>query len=783
MGNSGSTIASNTVSNVVNSLTSIVNNTAMVCVNEFKSLQAIVLEINAPAGTNVLIDQNIVAQVGTECVTNASTVAEASTNVYQEISQIAEAIMKGGRGSAEAHNITQMVTNLATTIINTYTSECSNSFVNQQAIVAKINLYGKEESVVLFPTEEQLGADPFPGDQLDADKSVISINQSADLEFVGECLLKSTSVLTASTTLEQIIEQYAKAEQSSVMGQIAFLLIAIALVLFVIFHFGRRFLSSGSIFGLIFVILWVVISILILYAGFEFIEYLFGLAPEREQDITPYDLGKWKETLDGEGFECNSINGLSITRVGGFTSCVNSERLMKPEEGEDNIYYPGYERSTKDNPVGTYSLNCPNDTYDFHNLGSDSLYFNLNKQFLYPERYGANLYGSPSDPTGRKYFEDMDRDGVQTFLDDLTSPGIGLCCEFDGGNYSLSNNTMDYVNPFRCVNTETFYQTVWQKTPENKARLNQPTVDNTTGGYAGKDPYIYDPGAEFKLEFDWSEVGNFLSNTENSPDYNAFIDPETGKILEDGNYIIGSAVKNYMRSVLKNGFDGEANGIYSDSIYNKLWYGRDGVFRHPDLPAAPIRPISPYFINLTKKAPVENLRSYSCWNGNEEVTITGDYPDPKGNGQMYDIHTTTRELLLDSDNVNGTRQCVYNGNKGPNGFACIEFENNGELHPSMCCAKSEPTRSNTECIYNVPTGDPYTCDAGTLTSICDYCLNFNEKWDGTDQRKAQAAQLCYRYLLPTPSQQADCYWTDGGVMSKDCNLDIPQNPVEVERTR
>jgi hypothetical protein len=790
MGSAGSTIATNVVTNIVNSLTSIVNNSAMQCVNEFQALQLILLKIdNVPPGTNVFIDQEIVAQVGAECMSNISTIAEASTDIYQEISQIAEAIMKGGRGTAEAYNITAMVTNLATTVVNTYTVDCANQFTSKQAIVAEITYMGQPTDTTPFPEVDP----PFPGDELVSGNSTISVNQSADLVFVGECILNSTNVLTAASSLTQIIEQYAKAEQSSVIGQVAWLIIAIGFVLFVILFFGRKFFASqaslGFFMGLAFVVLLFTISVFVWYFGFWAIDLFMGQVEAKYAPTTPYDVGKWKENLeDGDGFDCSLAEGYDVTRVGGFSSCVSRKGLMEPGP-KGGIFYPGASHAPEGTPVGTYSINCMNDTFDFNNQAVTAEYFKRNPKFITPVYFDGTDWGIPENGN----FETIQ--DVQNFLNDSESPGLGLCCAFNEDE----QYTTDYKNPYRCIETKINYQTAWQKAPHNADVFTQPTVDPETGGYVFTDgnPYEYKKKGDqdIALIFEWNE---FQYPSNKPPQYYADL---INKEDPSKNDEISDLVKNYMRLVVKRAISYKVNnseivnGTLSDSIYNKVWYGRDGELRlrntdgSSDKSSYPAAPLRSNAINIvrSKRNPPENLRSWTCWNGTESVIINQGYA---GQTSMPQFTSNTDDMKLRGDNTSGTRQCVYDQNwdaENP-GFKCIEYEYRGYYYPSMCCKRTQPTTTSNECTFTQPIGDPYTCEEGTLTSFCDYCLNYNPNWTGDKKQdtysqtlKANANTYCYRYLNPTPLQRNGCWWEKNGHTTDGCFVEGPDAYTTIER--
>jgi len=757
MGNAGSTIASNTIQNITNSMTSIVNNTAMQCTNEFASTQnATIVVFNTD---NVEIKQNLTAQVGTECVSNVNTISDASTMMYQEIGQIAEAIMQGGKGVASASNVTQLVTNLATTIVNTFTAECANTFTANQSLKV-LSVTSNNNNYINLPEKPEDGIST-PGDILTEGNSMY-VEQNQDINFIGTCLMNNTNVLSAATDLQTIIEQYAKAEQTSILGLIALLVIATAILFFVIFYFGSKLTKTNMI-----MILGLIFGIILIFGGFVFFigwimtDY-FGEPETEYRKVSPYDQGKWQDVNEenGPGFSCD--RSTLITRIGGFTSCVAVDGLMKPE---GDIKYPEPYSKDSTDLVGTYSMSCANDSWDFGGLGLEPGYYSANPNFLYAPN-GSNDWNNANNKYSKESLDKLIEDGKlkdwlvnykeleQGFLNVNSVAKPGLCCEYsEDSKYSVDIN-----NPYQCVSIDQFYSTAWQKESYNKNKVSEPTLDRQTGGYIEPDAYygpVYDNGVEINLS--WSDLGSNLDNE----NYNACI--VDGELTQDENCIalFETTIKNYMRTVIvrqDNTSEGNQNGIYNESIYNAYWYGRDGVLRTEKEPSS-LKVENPKY---SFKTPTENLRSYSCWDNNlisiNKAVVNGE--------TIESVKFYTSDINLDGINIKGTRQCVQKSeeyNDPSLGFNCIEYKVNGGYKPSMCCRKEVPTiGSNTKCIYNEPLGDPYTCKPGALTSFCDYCLNYNESFFGANEPAYQdkisnAAKLCYRYAYPTAQQMNKNY--------------------------
>ena len=97
--------------------------------------------------------------------------------------------------------------------------------------------------------------------------------------------------------------------------------------------------------------------------------------------------------------------------------------MMPEPQGE--IFYPGATQAREGMPIGTYSINCMNDTFDFNNQAVTAEYFVRNPSFMDPVYFNGSDWGFPENGE----FETIQ--DAQNFLRDSSSPGLGLCCAFD----------------------------------------------------------------------------------------------------------------------------------------------------------------------------------------------------------------------------------------------------------------------------------------------------------------------------------------------------------------
>jgi len=215
----GNSYATNVVNDQVNVLFDVMISTMLDCGTTINAGQ----NISADGCSNVSysgITQEQIINVNVSCIQTNVASQDFDTKLQQAIKQMSDAVNQAvdfNPGSTEASNTTNLVTTLATTVKETFVTNCVGNLVAQQSISCK------NSSNVSFN----------------------AIMQSQAISLARTCTMSSQSVLKAKTDLIQQVSQSATATVKSILsGFLGLIIVVLIIVAAVIFLFTQ---TTGSL--------------------------------------------------------------------------------------------------------------------------------------------------------------------------------------------------------------------------------------------------------------------------------------------------------------------------------------------------------------------------------------------------------------------------------------------------------------------------------------------------------------------------------------------------------
>lgn len=233
----GKSASKNIVDDATSIFTNVINNSVLDCTQVIEGNQ--VVTITAKNGSTVNYEGGPVQYIDFDgtCFQQASSNNNVSTQVTNEIQQIAESIIGSlGIGETKAKNTTDIVSDLGTSIINTYETECSSVLTGAQSVNIKAT-----------------------------DGSTINaiINQEQVIDSLTQCISQDSAVTQSQTDLQNNIEQEATAKIEGLLGPLLFITLIIAIVVGFVIYAGFSGLMKPQTLLILALIIGVIVAIYI----------------------------------------------------------------------------------------------------------------------------------------------------------------------------------------------------------------------------------------------------------------------------------------------------------------------------------------------------------------------------------------------------------------------------------------------------------------------------------------------------------------------------------------
>ena len=270
--------ATNTVRNINQVFTSVINEQIMDCTSEVTNIQtATVTNILGTGDVTIRINQELTNELHTSCAFSAQAENNISTDISNQVSQIAETISTGFGPTIPAENISELINQVGTQIRNEFMQVCRNKLVNSQSILVE---------------------------DISGGNILIELDQKSNSKVVTNCIGDSSQVSDVTAILENIFDQSAKSTSRSILWGVFWTMIAVSLLLFIFFVFGKMFFTASTTKNVIIVI--VVITICFVIIGLLFMATMYAVdgwpaAKDSERPQTNYD-GEYDSTIGG--FKC-----------------------------------------------------------------------------------------------------------------------------------------------------------------------------------------------------------------------------------------------------------------------------------------------------------------------------------------------------------------------------------------------------------------------------------------------------------------------------------------------
>ncbi len=204
----GASIATNTANEIVNVSTAIVNTYSQSCSSSSTASQ--ILKISGCSGVIVdNVNQSLYTYISAACLQNDTTQSSIDTTIKQAAKQAAESVTQnfGMPSLSVSANISNEITNLAYNVSNAYTSNCIESIAATQDISCT-----------------------------DSKNVIISgVAQTETAAQISSCILKTSTVNSVKSDLQQLISQTAVAKEENALnfiGGILAILLIIPLIAF-----------------------------------------------------------------------------------------------------------------------------------------------------------------------------------------------------------------------------------------------------------------------------------------------------------------------------------------------------------------------------------------------------------------------------------------------------------------------------------------------------------------------------------------------------------------------
>jgi len=324
-------VAKNSVRNVTNMFTSVVSHNTQIC--EAKTELDQVADLQNISGENVYIkvDQKQNVSMDVNCLFAVSTTTNISNDISYDIGQVAEAIAGSFLTDVPgSENITELVTNVANQVVNTYEQHCSSVLAGSQYFSAN-NVEGKTIA--------------------------ISVSQEQNADVLLDCVGSVVNDTDVSNQLETIISQYAKSESKSMASALFLMFIGAAILMAVVF-FGIRYVAKDKNSFKVMMMLCVIMVVAAFCVGYVY--YVF--TSTQNEDVTtpksPYDL-KYNDAESA--FECQTIGGVQGVRTKDITKgkhCFGKDHAATDGDPEDGGDYVGLNCSCPLPRNGDYGCLC-----------------------------------------------------------------------------------------------------------------------------------------------------------------------------------------------------------------------------------------------------------------------------------------------------------------------------------------------------------------------------------------------------------------------------------------
>jgi ABC-type multidrug transport system fused ATPase/permease subunit len=220
MGGVSSTLSSNTLNIINETVNSITSDITKKCENKTENIQTMSVTIKDPIGCSVRvsgIDQTINSKVNTTCLQTNITKTELQTKLNNKIDQVAESLKTAGSLSLFDITKTDNMTTLRNTVNNntvlTELTEAINKDINYQNNDILL------DGIVCRPiiTKDAWGNQTIHGDTID----VVNINQTIISDTVFKGLQSSESLNKAVVDVDNDISQAAKSTSLGLFDGIA----------------------------------------------------------------------------------------------------------------------------------------------------------------------------------------------------------------------------------------------------------------------------------------------------------------------------------------------------------------------------------------------------------------------------------------------------------------------------------------------------------------------------------------------------------------------------------
>lgn len=244
----GRQLVANTIKSTIDTTSNIVVNQAQTCTTLIQQSA----QFNCTAGGDIDIEGRITirndGRLNTSCIQTAVTQVGFQESIQSQIDQEVKAIAQAFNisGGQDIQQLTEAVNKIAVAISSSINQDCGNRATQ----VAVFNC-GAGGTVTI------------------GSQAVINIENYATA--AATCAANQSTVINASIDLQQIIQQKADAEIQSLITQLAWLLLAAALLVALVL-FGPELAGSGNITT----ILLIVVGIIIVYLV---VAYFVGIWP------------------------------------------------------------------------------------------------------------------------------------------------------------------------------------------------------------------------------------------------------------------------------------------------------------------------------------------------------------------------------------------------------------------------------------------------------------------------------------------------------------------------
>lgn len=205
----GQTQAKNEVKSAISAMSSVVNDVVQKC-SPTVAISQVINAVQEGCDTSTIdisnIDFSSFGQINVSCAQTAASSASVQTDIQQKASQMAEAVSQSlnlNPGSTSAQNIMRLSMNVATSITNSTSQIIASAVSSAQQIDLRQN--GKSVCSI----------------------KLAYINMNAIAKSVADAVQNSTQVANATTALTQVIDQSAKAKQSSMALMIILVIIVV----------------------------------------------------------------------------------------------------------------------------------------------------------------------------------------------------------------------------------------------------------------------------------------------------------------------------------------------------------------------------------------------------------------------------------------------------------------------------------------------------------------------------------------------------------------------------